>query len=172
MSNSTWRQVRVHLATAIALPALALGACDASPAGTQAARLGPVEREPVHIDSILPIEEELRRFRATVDEAPPESLGGEWTTREALVRSFVDRLEAADTAALRTMLITRAEFAYLYYPQTVFAAPPYELPPALVWFQMQNRSSSRLTRLLREFAGHELRYRSRSCDPEPEVQGE
>lgn len=158
-----------------ALPAalLAIGVAAAACDRPSADSVGHVAatRAPVYVDSILPIEEELRRFRAGLEERPRQ-LTGEWTSRESLVRHFIERLEAADTAAFPEMLITRAEFAELYYPESPFASPPYELGPHLVWYQMVNRISRGLGRLLRGFAGREVGYRLHRCDPEPEVHGE
>lgn len=155
----------------MAAAAIAAAACGGEPADdVSAVAAAMAAHVPVHIDSILPIEEELRRFRATVDEEPV-ALGGEWRSRDALVAHFIDRLQAADSAAFPHMLITRAEFAYLYYPHTKFVARPYELSPALVWFNMANGTSKGMTRALR-LAGRELRFDSYSCDADPELAGD
>jgi len=129
------------------------------------------ERTPTHVDSILPIEEELRRFRATLDERPG-SLGGRAATdRDRLVLDFIEAVERQDTAALAGALLTRAEFAYLYYPYTKFTSPPWEMPPALVWFQITQNGGKGLARLLRTYAGRDLGYRGYRCEPQPRVEG-
>lgn len=123
------------------------------------------------VDSILPIEEEIRRFRTTVAEAP-ERLKDGAATRDDLVDRFVGAVEAADTLALRDLLVTRAEFAYLYYPHTIYTRPPYELSPALLWFQIETGTSRGFGRLMERWAGHPLEWSGYRCAPEPQVEGD
>ena len=123
------------------------------------------------VDSILPIEEEIRRFRATVAEAPDRLEGGE-ASRDELVARFVTAVEAADTLELRDLLVTRAEFAYLYYPHTMYTRPPYELSPALLWFQIETGSSQGFSRMMDAFAGRPLEWTGYRCAPEPRLEGE
>lgn len=139
-----------------ALPVLA--ACGEAP-GTES---GPA----VHIDSVFPIEEEIRRFRADLPEAPAALGTGASTSRDSLVARFVTAVEALDTAAVRDMVVSRAEFAYLYYPFTRFAKPPYELSPALVWFQIQQNSEKGIGRAFRTYGGRALGFAGYRC-PEP-----
>ena len=139
--------------TLLAPLALVAGLSFLSACGGDAARAEPV-RTPVHVDSIFPIEEEIRRFREGM--TPVSSLTGGLDSPEALVDALLRRLEAADTLGVAELALTRSEFAYLYYPFTMYTAPPYELSPALVWFQQQNRSSRGLGRLLRTYAGKPL----------------
>jgi hypothetical protein len=126
---------------------------------------------PVHIDSIFPIEEEIARFRATLAEAP-EALAGGAQSREELVRRYVGALEAADTAEIRRLALSRSEFGHLYYPTTRFTRPPYELSPALLWFQIESHGSRGIVRALNRYSGQRMGYVSHRCDPEPEVEGE
>jgi hypothetical protein len=109
----------------------------------QAACTGPdapprAQAAPVHIDSAIPKDEELRRFRRGLIE--PAELTGGARSRDALVRSYVSALERGDTAALAALVITKAEFAYIYYPTNPQARPPYDLSPGLMWFMLQQRS--------------------------------
>jgi len=115
------------------------------------------------VDSIFPIEEELRRFRATLAGEPPAGLTGGAPSRDALVERFVTALEAADTAAFRDMLLTRTEFAWLYYPHTRFTAPPYELAPDLLWFQIENGTSRGFGRLLDRMGGRAAHAAGYTC---------
>lgn len=124
-----------------------------------------------YVDSIFPIEEELRRFRATVTEAP-DALEGGASSRDALVHSFVGALERQDTAALGAMVLSRGEFAYLYYPSTPYVRPPYETSPALLWFMSQERGQKGIVRALRRYGGRPLGYVGHRCDPEPRREGE
>jgi hypothetical protein len=127
-------------------------------------------RQPVHVDSVFPIEEEVRRFRATLTEAP-EALGHAFATPDELVAAYVAALEAADVEALSSMALTRAEFAYLYYPHTRYTERPYELSPAVVWFQMGNHGGRGLSRALQRHGGEPLGFTGYRCPDEPQVEG-
>ena len=62
------------------------------------------------VDSALPIEELVRRFEAGID--PVSALdSGAAHSRDELVTRFVQALSARDSAALRAISLTRAEFA-------------------------------------------------------------
>jgi hypothetical protein len=119
---------------------------------------------PSHVDSILPAGESLRRFREGLEEAT--GLSGGSASRAELVDRFIQALVAADTTALASLAIDRAEFAWLYYPHSIYVAPPYELPPDVVWLQHQNYSSRGLRRLLEQYGGKTLHYTGHRCTPE------
>jgi hypothetical protein len=116
------------------------------------------------VDSAVPIEVSLERFRRKL--ARPLALTGEFGTREELVRRFAKALEARDTAALRRMVLGQDEFAWLYYPSSHLSRPPYELPPELLWFQIQGQSEKGGSLLLLERAGAPLGYLSHNCASE------
>jgi hypothetical protein len=147
--------------------AAGLAACGPAPADDWG-HAGPAAG--VVVDSAVPREQALRRFREGVPVAT--GLTGGAPSREALVRAFVRATEAADTAALRALALTRAEFAWLYYPTTPQGLPPYDLSPALLWFVTEGASSQGLGRLLAERAGRPLEYAGHACDPTPSVEGE
>src|SRR6187549_3245002 len=68
------------------------------------------------IDSLLPPEEEGRRFRlAFTGDSATSFVGGEGS-RDALVRRFVRALSAGDTNDLRKMVVKGREFVDIYYP--------------------------------------------------------
>ena len=117
------------------------------------------------VDSILPVEEELRRFRAALPGDSATTLTGGSASREALVRRFVNALVANDTNDLRTMAVHGREFADLYYPESPYTHAPFRQSPALAWTLIQNPSSSGLTRLLRRLGGQPMKYLSHKCDP-------
>jgi hypothetical protein len=134
------------------------------------------------VDSILPAEEELRRFRLAVaagEDAgaanePRDSattLAGGARSREGLVRRFMTALSANDSSAFSEMLLTAREFADLVYPESPYTHPPYRQSPALVWNQIRNPSTSGLTRLLRRIGGTRIHYMSHFCDRRPDRQG-
>jgi len=122
------------------------------------------------VDSILPMEEQLRRFRADLSLAA-NALEGGARSRDELVTSFVESLESADTAALIRLTISRAEFAYLVFPDSPFSAPPYAQAPDLVWMRHTAASGTGLKRLLARVGGASLGFRSWSCSALPEKQG-
>ncbi|MEX2230422.1 MAG: hypothetical protein WEB13_12385 [Dehalococcoidia bacterium] len=128
------------------------------------------ESPPTHVDSILPIEEHLRRFRLDLG-AEPAALSGGARSRDALVARFARALTERDTAAFADMLLTGAEFGWLYYPHTRFTAPPYRLAPELLWMQIQNGSSRGFGRLLDRLGGTTADAGTYRCAPEPIVEG-
>jgi hypothetical protein len=122
------------------------------------------------VDSIFPIEEEIRRFHAVLGPDPGRLSGGAGSV-DALVDRFERALAEADTTAFADMLMTRDEFGWLHYPTTIFTAPPYELGPSLVWFQIENGSSRGLGRLLDRLGGRPVEFVEHTCPPEPVIQG-
>ncbi len=141
-----------------------------SPEGADETAVQPSsEAIPTHIDSIFPIEESLRRFRAELGPAPDRLSGGA-RSRDALVERFVASLATSDTAAFADMLLTRDEFGWLYYPHTRYTARPYELAPALLWFQIQNGTSRGIGRLLDRLGDTSLVVLDYVCAPEPMVE--
>lgn len=123
------------------------------------------------VDSILPVEETIRRFRAAIGGEPVTELAGSSSSRDALVRRFMKALAAGDSADLRAMALSAREFADLVYPESPYTHPPYRQSPALVWNQIQNPSSSGFTRLVRRLGNQPLRYVDHKCDPAPDRQG-
>lgn len=122
------------------------------------------------VDSAVPRDEALRRFRAGL--AEPRALdGGAAPSRDALVRAFVRAVEAGDSAALRALVLTRAEFGWLYYPTTPQGLPPYDLSPSLLWFLTDGATSQGARRLIEERAGRPLGYAGYRCDPTPSREG-
>ena len=75
-------------------------------------------------------------------------------------------MEASDTVALRRMVLHKDEFAWLYYPSSRLSRPPYELPPDLLWFQMQGQSEKGASLLLSDRAGAALGYVGHDCASE------
>jgi hypothetical protein len=154
---------------AVVTALLSLAACDVLPeGGTLPAAAEPV---PARVDSILPIEEELHRFRSALPDTAITLAGGA-TSMEALIARFTEALEARDVAALAELVMTPAEFAWLYYPHTRFTARPYELSPAVVWFQLENYGSRGLNRALLRYGGRPLDHAGHDCPAEAEVEGD
>ncbi|MEO7965827.1 MAG: hypothetical protein ABIT38_18100, partial [Gemmatimonadaceae bacterium] len=123
------------------------------------------------VDSILPVEEQLRRFRIAVGGEPVTRLNDGSPSRDALVRRFLRAVVAADSIELVAMAVTSREFADLVYPESPNIHPPYQQDPSLVWRMIQNPSASGLKRLVRRAGGIEMKLRGYSCNPSPVVQG-
>ncbi len=122
------------------------------------------------VDSARPIADALHRFREGL--ARPPRLAGGAATRDALVRAFAEALRRADTTALRRLALTRAEYAWLVYPESPLAAAPYNQPPGIAWMLLQQSSNTGATRLLDDERGV-ARWRvigSRCAEP-PALEG-
>jgi hypothetical protein len=122
------------------------------------------------VDSVVPIDTALARFRQGL-EAPAGLASGAGSLDE-LIGTFVKRLEARDTAGLTALALTRAEFAYLYYPTVPEARPPYELSPGLLWFMIEGNSARGLATALAERGGTALGYVGHRCPGRPREDGE
>ncbi len=123
------------------------------------------------VDSIRPVEEELRRFRAAVGGDSSTVLAGGATSRAELVRQFIEAVATADTTKLRRMILTPREFSDIVYPESPYTRPPYQQAPGLVWSQIEASGTTGLTRLMRRLGGQSLRYIAHECSSEPEIQG-
>lgn len=139
-------------------------------ADSQAAHVADVVAHGGVVDSILPIAEHLRRFRAALT-TRPETLSFASPTIDALVGRWADAIAARDTAALNRLVINRAEFAWLYYADSRMAKPPYEAPPGLLWGQILASSDEGAQRMLNKYGGQRLVVKSVSCPGDPEVEG-
>jgi hypothetical protein len=116
------------------------------------------------VDSILPVEEEIRRFQATLGDRPSGFTNGA-TSRSGLVAAFARALEHNDTTALMRLVINRAEFGYLVYPTSPNAAPPYRHSPDLVWLMRSAANEKAASRLMSRFGGHPPHLASYACRP-------
>jgi len=122
------------------------------------------------VDSILPVDEEIRRFQATIPRRVTTFHGGA-SSRAALVAAFVRALEQRDTTGLARLLVDRAEFAYLIYPTSPNARPPYRQAPDLVWLARSAGTDKGFTRLMSRFGGRPLHYAGFTCSDSAEQQG-
>ena len=113
------------------------------------------------IDSALPMEELVRRFQAGLPAV--DALENGESTRDALVRRFVAAVAGRDSAILGTMVITRPEYGYVYFPGSHLARPPYELDPGYAWFHVRSESESGIRRALGVFGGRALDYVGHTC---------
>jgi hypothetical protein len=122
------------------------------------------------VDSLLPREVALRRFRQGL--TPVESLAGGAGSLDGLVTAYLRALSEGDSATLTALAVTRAEFAYLYYPTAVQARPPYDLEPGLMWFMLFERSNQGLRRALQVLGGRPVRPAGHDCGAGPQREGQ
>jgi hypothetical protein len=158
--------------TAAAITAAA--ACDSgvNAAGAASAAATDPRRNPGYIvDSVLPMEEELRRFRAGMDHQPTSLVHG-LHSAEAAVQSLLSAAAKSDTAVLRQLHISREEFAFLYFPSSKFSKPPYELAPGLVWFQLTLESGKGITKLIAQVTNSEPDLDRIECSGLARIEGE
>ncbi len=123
----------------------------------------------VAADTLHSAEESLRRFRSAL--TPVESLAPAFESRESVARAFVAAMVAKDIAGVARTLITRAEFAWLYYPENPISRPPYELPAGIAWFELEGNSLAGLRRALAAYGGRHVAFRGLACSSIPVVQG-
>ena len=134
--------------------ALVLGGCHPQP--KPAARREAVKppHTPTRVDSVVPREVALARFQQASPRAT--AFEGGAPSRDALVRAFVRAVETKDTATLRRLVISRGEFAYLFYPSRAQGLPPYSLSPDLSWFMTVEQSNRGVHHLVDELGGKHL----------------
>ncbi len=118
------------------------------------------------VDSVFPMPEMIRRFRAGL--LDPRGLIGGADSRTALVTEFVAALASADRASLGRLTLSRAEFAYLYYPNSRDAGMTNGMPPTLRWDLMTLSSEKGIARAIERIGGKPLTLQSLDC-PNPPV---
>ena len=117
------------------------------------------------VDSLLPPDEEARRFRAShPGDSATAFVGGE-PSRDALVRRFVRSLAASDTNDLRRMIVKGREFVDVYYPGSPYASGPYHQPVGFAWRMIQDPSSAGFTKLIRRLGGQPMTFVWERCEP-------
>ncbi len=155
---------------AVAALAAVFAGCRGTPA-TDNAEAAPQPDDVKHVvDSVIPMDVAMERFRVGLSE--PAGFHGDVKSRDDLVARVIQALQDSDTTAFGDLAVNRAEWAWLYYPTTTLFKPPYELPPQLAWYQLQEANRKGVLRALRELGGHRVDLKGYTCDPEPTIQGE
>jgi hypothetical protein len=162
-------QLPVWGAAPLALLAL-LSGCERSPSSSAAAAGLAAQSHPVHVDSFVPREVALARFRQGSSRVAQLEHGA--ATKDALVSAFVRALGRRDTAELRRLLVSRDEFAWLYYPSSAQGLPPYSLNPDLMWFMLVEQGNRGLRRALNQLGGKQLGYTGLRCEGASTAEGE
>jgi hypothetical protein len=156
----------------LALAALVAAGVAGSRPGSAAAAADPADAAATvaTLDSAIGREEALARFRAGLP--PADSLdAGAATDRDSLVRGFVRAVAARDSAALRGMLLSRGEFAWLFYPTSAQGRPPYDLAPQLMWALLHDQTNAGLSETLARMGDRPLALVDYSCAERPIVEG-
>ncbi len=143
------------------VPLFTLAGCD-RPAEARSNRAGsvPAPAAPI-IDSILPRGEALRRFQSELSHV--SAFRGGARNRNELVDRFVEAIEGQDTAALSRLVVSKAEYAFLYFPTSVYTRKPYELSPDIAWLLSEQNSRKGFIRLTRRLGGKSLDLRGYEC---------
>jgi hypothetical protein len=150
----------------LAIALLSIAGCSSSEARSPNTE-GPVTSG--HVDSARTIEDELRLFRAALP--PVTSLAGGAAHRDTLIVRFLAAVEHGDTASVRNMVLSRAEFAFLYYPVSPYSRPPMQQAPALTWFLLLQESQKGITRVFDRYSRRPLHYVSHACEASPRAEG-
>jgi hypothetical protein len=121
------------------------------------------------IDSSFPMPEMIRRFRAGLPETTALTPGA--ASRNELVSQFVAALATSDKTVLGRLTLSRAEFAYLYFPSTAYAKSDQGMPPTLLWDQIALASEKGIARALSRVGGKPLTLDALDCPEAPERSG-
>ena len=145
-----------------------LSACDGRAERDRGADAHDPRKQPGYIvDSIHPPEVALHRFRQGIE--PPALLDGS-PTRDVLLSRFTSAVERRDADSLRALTLTRAEFAYIVYPESRLSKPPYRQPPDVTWMLLQAETGAGTQKLLNRAAAG-LRPLSYRCPNPAEREG-
>jgi hypothetical protein len=99
------------------------------------------------------------------------ALAGGASSRTALEQRFLQALKARDTAGLEGLTLTRAEFAWLYYPTVPSGLSETGLRPQLMWMMLQENTRKGLRVVLDSLGGKELPRAEYHCTG-PAVEGD
>jgi hypothetical protein len=160
MDGARYKLMRRISACALLASMLASSACSRSDA--RASEIAPA-------DTLYTGAASLRRFRASLDSVG--QLSPEFTSGEAVARAFVAAVAAHDAERVAHTLMTRAEFAWLYYPENPISRPPYELPAGLAWFELEGNSLAGLRRALASYGRRALSFGGLQCTAPPVSHG-
>lgn len=121
------------------------------------------------VDSVIAPDVALKRFREGLIE--PTGLNHGAPTLDSLFASYLGALGKGDTAQMASLSLSRAEFAWLYYPTNPQSKPPYDLDPPLMWFMLRGASDNGLREASNSYGGKPLHYLSGRCEGGLSVQG-
>ena len=134
-------------------------------------RSAPVDSVQGVVDSIFPVEEEIRRFKAAHGTVPAGEPVNAPASRDALVERFADALEQRDTAALSALSLNDAEFIDFYFPTSIYSRPPYKQSPEITYLLLRQQGDKGLRRVVERFGGSPAGIQGYSCNGAPRVEG-
>lgn len=144
-----------------AVAALVAAGCDRAAAEGGRPLQATGESAALKIDSILPSGEALRRFQSELPVVT--QLDHAARGRDELVSEFIKALERTDSSALKKLALSKAEYAFLYFPSSVYSRRPYELAPDIAWLLNDQNSRKGSTRILQRVSGRDLRFGGYTC---------
>jgi hypothetical protein len=144
----------------LAAVAMLCAACETAPRDADAA---------VTVDSIRAPGEALALFRDGLPIA--DSLVGGAPSRDSLVARFTDAVARQDTAAVRAMVLDRAEYGWIYFPSLQRMNPATNLQPEVMWMLHAQESEKGITRVMRRLGGGQARFGGYACEAAPRVEG-
>lgn len=118
---------------------------------------------PVSLDSALTL------FRQGLE--PVTELEDAEPSIDAVISRLRRIVEQSDTADLRKLVMSRREFAWLYYPTSAYTRAPTKQEPGLVWFLHIQNSQKGASRLLGNYGGRPMRIVRNECKTPPRVEG-
>jgi hypothetical protein len=113
---------------------------------------------------------ELTLFRTGLAEV--QELTGGAPSLDSLGRAVASAMMANDRARLASLGLSRAEFAWIYYPTNPQALPPYDLDPGTMWMMQDGQSAKGLGRAMERLNGLKLTFQKLDCGPKASRQGE
>jgi hypothetical protein len=123
----------------------------------------------VPVDTLRAPAEALARFRDGLPIA--DSLAGGAPSRDSLVARFADAVARQDTAAVRGMVLDRAEYGWIYFPSLQRMNPATHLQPEVMWMLQAQESEKGITRVFRRLGAGQARFGAYACEPAPRVDG-
>lgn len=121
------------------------------------------------VDSVFSPEENLRRFQATVAAPAGNRLSAGAPSTDDLLRRYWAMLSIGDTLAMTPLIVSRAEYAYLYFPESIEGASG--MPPAVGWELIVRQSGRGLTRALFQAQRGPSTVVRTLCSGEPQPMG-
>lgn len=121
------------------------------------------------VDSIFPPDEALRRFQAELEGPPVTALTDGAESIDRLLGEYWRLLAAGDTTALTPLVVSKPEYAYLYFPES--DEPASGMQPRISWLLLSNNSGRGLTRALAAATADAGEMRGTVCGPKHTVVG-
>ena len=113
------------------------------------------------VDSIVRHEVAMARFVEGLPVA--HALAGGAADADELIERFLNAVSLRDSTALRQMLVTRAEYGFLFYPTSIYSRKPYGLPPDVAWMLSSETSEKGARRMISRLGGKRMTLESYDC---------